>query len=48
MIADAMLTFFSPFAQIFNFLIVLVTPIGFATIRYNTYTVFAVINFAVS
>lgn len=28
----------------FNFLIVLITPIAFARIRYNTYTVFAVIN----
>ncbi|KXS94889.1 hypothetical protein AC578_1675 [Pseudocercospora eumusae] len=29
---------------IFNFMVVMVTPVAFANIKYNTYTVFAVIN----
>lgn len=29
---------------IFNFMVVMVTPVAFAHIKYNTYTVFAVIN----
>ena len=32
---------------IFNFLVVLITPIAFATIQYRTYIIFAVINAAI-
>ncbi|CAO1633893.1 unnamed protein product [Sympodiomycopsis kandeliae] len=33
---------------IFNFLIVLITPIAFATIHHNTYVIFAVLNFVIA
>lgn len=32
---------------LFNFLVVMVTPIAFANIQYKTYIIFAVINFAI-
>lgn len=32
---------------IFNFLVVLITPVAFATIRWRTYIIFAVLNFAI-